>query len=71
MTSLVYRNNSLQYLPSYGRLRDFIMSISEKIEEMALNLIRIEHSLYGEYHTTPFLEVIIINIILHQNNLKC
>jgi len=62
----MYRNDSLRYLPSYERLRDFIMSICEKIEEMSSNLIRIEHSLYEDYHTDLFLEVSIIYIILHQ-----
>lgn len=54
---VVWRNGSLQFLPSYERLRGFIVLICEIIEEMPLNLKRIEHHFYNNFSTTKFLKV--------------
>lgn len=64
MTIIVYRNERLQFLPSYERIKDFIISIYEMIEEIPLNLLRIEHQIYENFHTTKFLEVR-ISVRLH------
>lgn len=62
---MVYRNDKLQILPSYRRLRDFVVLIYEMITEIPLYLKRIEHFLNEEYcNTDVFLKVRIkINII--------
>lgn len=57
MTKLVYRNSRLQFSPLYERLRDFIVVIYTMIEEIPLHVMRIEHHLYENYHTTKYLQV--------------
>lgn len=54
---MVYRDSRLQFSPPYEQLQDFIVSIYTMIEEITLNLIRIEHYLYEKYHTTKNLQV--------------
>jgi hypothetical protein len=62
---VVYRNEKLQLLPSYKRLRDFVILIYELITEIPLYLKRIEHIFNDKNcNTDVFLKVRIkINII--------
>lgn len=64
MINAVWRNKSLQFLPSYERIKDLIISIYDVIEELPFNLKRIEYHIHEKYHTTRLLEVKILHIYL-------
>lgn len=62
VTNVMYKNESLHFSPSYERLKDFLILIYELVEEVPLNLKRIEHRLQKNCHTNIFLEVRILYI---------
>jgi len=67
--NVVWRNETLQFLPSYDRLRDVILLVYDIIKEIPLNLKRIEHHLYEKCHTTILLEVRTIHTyMIYQRN---
>lgn len=56
--NIIYRNEKLQLLPSYRRLRDCFVFIYETLNNLTLYLIRIEHILYENHCSTDiFLKV--------------
>lgn len=57
MVNAIWRNKTLQFLPSYERIKDLIILIYDVIEELAFNLKRIEYHMHEKYHTTRLLEV--------------
>lgn len=57
MINVVWRNETLQYLPSYERLRDLIFLVYNIIKEIPLNLKRVECHLYENCFTKTLLEV--------------
>lgn len=57
MINAVWRNKTLQFLPSYDRIKYLIISIYDVIEELSFNLKRIEYHIHENFHTTRLLEV--------------
>lgn len=66
VTDLIYRNSTLQFYPTFKRIRDFIMSIYDQIKDMVLNLERLEHRIYEDYpYTGKILKVnLFISILI-------
>ncbi|XP_050432703.1 dynein axonemal heavy chain 7-like isoform X2 [Adelges cooleyi] len=58
VTYLMYRNRTLQFLPSYKKIRELNMSVYDQIKDIVMNLERIEHRLNKNYaYTAKILNV--------------
>lgn len=49
---LMYKDSTLQFIPTLKRVYDFIMNIYDRINNMVFNLDRLEHRLYKDYPYT-------------------